>query len=314
MARGSERARLIAGLMLGLATDAQAQDTVAGAPALGSPMIVIAVAMTLFAALLALIAWQRRRLSQARQAVRRVEAAFGEFANAGPVKSSEIPAKLAEIRADVELLLSRLDARPPEPHMPAPTPQRILIDAALAAIEAAVEAANAASPSSAALVDHFDLTQHLPAAAASLTAIRDGADPAAAAVNALRTGQLNHLLTMALLLQVYFRDDVAAAALRVNYVAAAAAVDALLHRTGAITHLPAPLSVLSRAQRERDVGFVDRRRIGLITIIRDQAKRVARKLDDSELLIVDCLAPGWRYGGTEQPPTLVGYNPADWMS
>jgi hypothetical protein len=265
------------------------------------------------AVLFVMLILQWRGMARDRREKRAVQHAIADLMSSDEVLFSEIPARLIAVKADVELLLDRLD----EPHETATAvhrPEQTLIMAAIAAVAAASEAATAISPSSEdGIVAHFDIINQLAATSEALMVARHGDDTAGTLANALRTGQLNHLLTMAPLLHAYFRDDRLYAPLRVNYGAASAVIDCLLAGSGIVTDIISPLSVVSLA-RAGQAGSPDKRHLGEIRAIRELVRSRARKLEDGELLIVDCLAPGWRQGSIEQPPTLIAYNRAEWTS
>jgi hypothetical protein len=274
-----------------------------------APFLIAMAGVILLLSILLVAQWYRSR--RTRRAVAAVETALGALTHAARVPLHEIPGRLTAIMEDVALLLARLEEKPPAPVPVARPPERVLLDAALEAVAAA--AATSRSLSADALAAHFDMVDQLDAAAKALTAVRDGDDPAAALANALRTGQLNHLLTMGLVLQAYFRDDSLYAPLRTHYAAAGAVVEALLASSGIVVDLPAP-GFVPRSRRESQADFADRRRLRDIKPIRDQVRALARKLEDGDLLIVDCPAPGWRDADVRHPPTLIAYNRADWTS
>jgi hypothetical protein len=260
-----------------------------------------------------LLAWQHRTISPLRRASRAIEQVMGELTGE-TIRIEDVPARLARVRADTEALLSKLDAMDKPAAGDRDGPRHVLIEAAIDLAEAAGKAARAIpdSPEFGA-VTGAAVALEIDAAIAALRTASHSGNPEKALTNALRTGQLNHLLTVAPLLDAYFRDDPLFDALRPYYRAAAGIVAGVLSEAGVILDMPPLLALVPRASREAECRFSDIRHLSTIQSVRDQVRSQARRLGEGELLIVDCMAPGWRFEGRRQPPTLVAYHRPDWV-
>jgi hypothetical protein len=262
--------------------------------------------------LFGLLVWQYRAMSPVRRTNRAIEQVMGELTGE-TVRIEDVPARLARVRADTEMLLSSLDATEGRVAAHRDGPRHVLIDAAITLAEAASAAARAipASPELGAVAG-YNIAQEVDAAIQALKTASQNDTPATGLTNALRTGQLNHLLTVAPLLDAYFRDDPLYGPLRAYYRAAAGIIAGLLSEAGVVFDMPPLLALVPRASREAECRFADIRRLSKIKSVRDQVRSQARRLEEGELLIVDCMAPGWRFEDRRQPPTLVAYHRPDW--
>jgi hypothetical protein len=130
---------------------------------------------------------------------------------------------------------------------------------------------------------------------------------------ALERGQLDHALSTTSLLDTYFADRPAFRHARVAYRALESLMLALLHNHGVQIVRPSILSVISAADIP-DGQSGDRRNVRNVPAIRQTAARLARDLEPSEFLIVDCPAPGWVSSGPigRRQPYIAIFEPASW--
>lgn len=274
------------------------------------------VAAIVAAGSLGLLIRERHGNAAMRQQARAVERIMSILTDE-PVCLADVPAHLEKVQANAEALLARLDApvvAAPLPVAAAPGPGRapLLIDASIAAVQAAsAEAVAIPAASEPGPVAQFNIAAELDTAAQALRTARDSGNFEGALVNALRTGLLNHLLTMAALLDTYFRDDPQYRGLRASYRAAAGIVACLLTRAGVVLDEQPLLSFVPRGRLE--VSMNDIRLLRKIRPVRDQVRVQARRQEEGELLIIDCMAPGWRIGKMEQAPNLIAYNRSEWV-
>ncbi len=138
-------------------------------------------------------------------------------------------------------------------------------------------------------------------------------DFAAKLLTGLERGQLDHALSTASLLDTYFADRPAFRHARVAYRALESLLLALLHNHGVQVIRPSILSVISAADIPSGQSG-DRRNVRNVQTIRQTAARVARSLEPSEFLIVDCPAPGWMSSGPigRRQPHIAIFETSSW--
>lgn len=195
------------------------------------------------------------------------------------------------------------------------SPEQIRLEAAKACIGDAIQAlATAPSDPDFFILDQtFELRAALEDTLQHLSALPAGEGFVPALLDALERGRLDHVLTMPSFLDTYFVDRPRWATLNLAYASIERLLTGLLQSTGVQLVRTPLLSVVSAAEaRGGDVG--DRRNVKKIPAVRQTAARVARDLDPSELLVVDCHAPGWQSNHRigSKSPGLALFEPATW--
>jgi len=251
-----------------------------------------------------------------RQSIEVVEDNVASILGRSRVSLAELPDILRGVNEDVAAVLADVgeNAAAGAPAKPgAPPGEQDPLSAAIALLSVTVQRIKQAPASSPIhkLELELRLSHELQATLVALKGISAQPEASRTLADLLRAGQLNHVLTMAPLLGVYFAEEDAVATLRTAYQAAAALIElALADGRIAVVVVP-PLSTVVRGA-SRGIGFEDQRGLRRIPGIRDKVVRAARETPDGDQLIVDCLAPGWRAGTERQRPQIVGFSRADW--
>jgi hypothetical protein len=273
-------------------------------------------------AIIILLVWlliaNRLKSTRFRRSVREVERRLAEIMERDRVSLADLPGELLQVRKNVETLLGEL----PEQGGAAGARQQAQSDgvdrdalrAATALIQATIERLRKASPGSA--VNRLDaalrLSAQLQTTMVPFGDTRAQSEAAPALRDRLRSGHFNHVLTTAPLLSVYYAGDPLISPIRLAYQAIAALIEVALAEAGTSVEVVPPLTTIPRNAAR--VEFGDQRGLAGIPAVRDQVIRAARDVSDTDHLIIDCLAPGWRVGTTErQRPQIVGFSRADWV-
>jgi hypothetical protein len=276
-----------------------------------------AAAVAIIILLMWLLIASRLKSARFRRSVEEVELRVAEIMERDTVSLADLPGELLQVRQNVETLLSEL----PEQGGAAGARQqqsegadRDALRAASALIQATIERLRNASPGSA--VNRLDaalrLSVQLQATMAPFADARAQPQAGPALRDRLRSGHLNHVLTTAPLLSVYYAGDPLISPIRLAYQAIAALLEVALAEAGTSVEVVPPLTTMPRNAAR--VEFGDQRGLAGIPAVRDQVIRAARDVSDTDHLIIDCLAPGWRVGTTErQRPQIVGFSRADWV-
>lgn len=212
---------------------------------------------------------------------------------------------------DFAVRLATLDAQKRTPA--ALDPDQLRSAAAIACVDDALNAMGA--PDVRALDEALGLRPALESTRAFLGELQDrpAAEFATKLLAGLERGMLDHALSTAGLLDTYFADRPAFRHVRAAYRALEALLLLLLHNHGVQIVRPSLLSVISAAEIPSGQSG-DRRSLRNVPAIRQTAARIARGLDPSEFLIVDCPAPGWVSSGPigRRQPHIAIFEPASW--
>jgi hypothetical protein len=212
---------------------------------------------------------------------------------------------------DLAARLAALQSQKSSP--PALDPDQLRSAAAIACVDDALNAMGA--PDVGAMDEALGLRPALESTRAFLGELQDrpAAEFATKLLTGLERGLLDHGLSTAGLLDTYFADRPAFRHARAAYRALESLLLLLLHNHGVQIVRPSLLSVISAAEIPSGQSG-DRRNLRNVPAIRQAAARIARGLDPSEFLIVDCPAPGWVSSGPigRRQPHIAIFEPASW--
>lgn len=283
-----------------------------------SPLLMAGWALiALIVLLLGILMAEKRRAARLRRLVEYVESRVAEIMGRDTAPLAALPDEILRVKEDVETLLAELASHD---GVAAALDKRGLaageqdsLHSAIALIGVTIERVKKAPAGSS--IHRLEVALRLSAELqTTMLALRSvWAQPEApdALGDMLRSGQLNHILTMAPLLSVYFAEDDGVALVRTAYQAAAALIEVVLAEARTAVEVVVPLTAMARNAAR--VEFVDQRGLSRIPAVREQVIRAAREVSDGNQLIVDCLAPGWRVGAERQRPQIVGFSRAEWI-
>jgi hypothetical protein len=222
-------------------------------------------------------------------------------------RETEHSRQTKELSARLAVVDSQRNSRPPL------GPDQTRSAAAIACVDDALNAMGA--PDVRVVDEAIGLRPALESTKSFLEGLQAGAatDFATKLLTGLERGQLDHALSTASLLDTYFADRPAFRHARVAYRALESLLLALLHNHGVQIIRPSILSVISGPEIPSGQSG-DRRNVRNVQTIRQTAARVARSLEPSEFLIVDCPAPGWISSGPigRRQPHIAIFEPASW--
>lgn len=290
---------------------------------IGSGLMSWIISFAAIAASMVLLGWlitEAIEAARLRESIEEVEDSVAQLLERPHVSLADLPAILRRVNEDVAAVLADVGDSAAGAGSAAAKPgaapsEEDPLTAAIALLSAMVQRIKTTSGSSPIhkLDVELRLSTELQATVVALKGMGASRDASRTLADLLRAGQLNHVLTVAPLLAVYYADDDAVATLRAAYQAAAAMIELVLADGRVAVVVVPPLSTVVRGA-SRSIGFEDQRGLRRIPEIREKVARAARETPDGDQLIVDCLAPGWRTGAERQRPQIVGYSRADWIS